>query len=94
MPGSHKRGLQPHRNSAIGLVCHEPDDPNQGVLVPVKAGSMAVFWSLTMHKSGANLSSAPRKAYVIQYAHAGLKNAVTGEPVPDLIPLARGGAGA
>ncbi|MES2464259.1 MAG: phytanoyl-CoA dioxygenase family protein [Armatimonadota bacterium] len=94
MPGSHKKGLLPHRNSDIGLVCHDADDPDQGVLVPVKAGSMAVFWSLTMHKSGANVSAGPRKAFVIQYAQAGLRNAVTGEPIPDLIPLARGGTSA
>jgi ectoine hydroxylase-related dioxygenase (phytanoyl-CoA dioxygenase family) len=91
MPGSYKRGLLPHKQSDIGLVCHDAEDPDQGVLVPVKAGSLAVFWSLTMHKSGANLSSGPRKAFVIQYAHAGVKNAVTGEQIPDLIPLARNG---
>jgi ectoine hydroxylase-related dioxygenase (phytanoyl-CoA dioxygenase family) len=94
MPGSHRRGLLPHKQSDIGLVCHDAEDPDQGVLVPVKAGSLAVFWSLTMHKSGANLSSGPRKAYVIQYAHAGVKNAVTGEQIPDLIPLARNGTAA
>jgi ectoine hydroxylase-related dioxygenase (phytanoyl-CoA dioxygenase family) len=94
MPGSHRRGLLPHKQSDIGLVCHDAEDPDQGVLVPVKAGSLAVFWSLTMHKSGANLSSGPRKAFVIQYAHAGVKNAVTGEQIPDLIPLARNGTAA
>jgi ectoine hydroxylase-related dioxygenase (phytanoyl-CoA dioxygenase family) len=94
MPGSHRRGLLPHKQSDIGLVCHDAEDPDQGVLVPVNAGSLAVFWSLTMHKSGANLSSGPRKAFVIQYAHAGVKNAVTGEQIPDLIPLARNGTAA
>ncbi len=92
LPGSHKRGLVLHKGSAIGLVCHDADDPDQGVLVPVKAGSMGVFWSLTMHKSGANLSPGVRKAFVIQYANAGLKNAATGETIPDLIPVARNGA--
>lgn len=92
LPGSYKRGLVPHRNSDIGLICHKADDPNQGVLVPVRAGSMAVFWSLTMHKSGPNLSSGERKAFVIQYAQAGLRNAATGELVPGLMPLARDGA--
>ena len=38
LPGSHKRGLVPHRPSDIGLVCHDADDPDQGVPVPVKAG--------------------------------------------------------
>ena len=94
LPGSHAQGLAPHHDSPLGLVCHDADDPDQGVLVPVKAGSMAVFHSLTMHKSGANVSSGPRKAYVIQYAHAGLRRADTGEVIPDLIPIARGGQAA
>ncbi|HLK59542.1 MAG TPA: phytanoyl-CoA dioxygenase family protein [Chthonomonadaceae bacterium] len=91
LPGSHKRGLVPHRPSPIGLICHELDDPDQGVRVPVKAGSMAVFSSLTMHKSGVNRTAGTRKAYVIQYSHAGLKNAKTGEVMPDKIPVARNG---
>ena len=91
MPASHKRGLIPHAPSPIGLVCHSSDDPDQGVLVPVKAGSIALFYSLTMHKSGANRSLSPRKAYVIQYSVAGLKNAKTGEVLTGKVPLARNG---
>ncbi len=93
-PGSHNGGLVEHKPSPIGLVCHDADDPDQGVLVPVPAGSMAVFQSLTMHKSGANTSLGPRKAYVIQYCRAGLRHAQTGELIPNEIPLARGGAAA
>lgn len=91
LPGSWRRGLVEHRPSPIGLVCHDADDPDQGVRVPVPAGSMAVFWSLTMHKSGPNISDGPRKAYVIQYSHAGLRNARTGEAIPNLLPIARNG---
>lgn len=94
LPGAWKRGLLPHHRTDIGLVCHDAHDPDQGVLVPVSAGSLAVFWSLTPHKSGANVSSGPRKAYVIQYAHAGLKNARTGELIENKIPLTRGGKAA
>lgn len=94
LPGAYKKGLLPHSNSPIGLVCHDSDDPDQGVLVPVKAGSIAVFWSLTPHKSGANMSSGPRKAYVIQYSPAGLKNARTGEILTGKVPVARGGKSA
>lgn len=94
MPGSWKRGLVPHEHTPIGLACHDANDPNQGVLVPVKAGSMAVFYSLTMHKSGVNRSKGPRKAYIVQYSHAGLKNAHTGEILTDKIPVARNGAAA
>lgn len=89
LPGSHKRGLLPHRPDPIGLTCHELDDPDQGVLVPVRGGSLAVFSSLTVHKSGVNRSQGFRKAYIIQYSHAGLKNAKTGEVLTGKIPLAR-----
>ena len=91
LPGSWKRGLVPHKPSPLGLVCHDADDPDQGVRVPVPSGSMAVFWSLTMHKSGPNVSNGPRKAYVIQYAPAGLRIAATGEAIAGLLPIARGG---
>jgi len=93
IPASHKHGLMPHRKSEIGLICHEMDDPDQGVVVPVPAGSMAVFQSLTMHKSGVNRSQGMRKAYVIQYCRAGTRNALTGELVPAKIPVARHGVG-
>jgi ectoine hydroxylase-related dioxygenase (phytanoyl-CoA dioxygenase family) len=89
LPGSHKGGLRPHEQSPIGLVGYSSEAPDQGVLVPVKAGSIACFWSLTLHKSGPNLSPGIRKAYVIQYATHGLRYQQSGEPVPDLIPVAR-----
>ena len=91
IPGSHKQGRVPHRPSPIGLICHELDDPDQGVMVPVKAGSMAVFQSLMFHKSGVNRSKGVRKAYILQYSHAGLKNAITGELLPNKIALTRNG---
>ncbi len=91
LPGSHKNGLAEHKPSSIGLVCHSADDPDQGVAVPVKAGSLAVFYSLTMHKSGVNRSSGSRKAYILQYSHANLKNLKTGEILTGNIPLAREG---
>jgi ectoine hydroxylase-related dioxygenase (phytanoyl-CoA dioxygenase family) len=91
IPGSHKQGRVPHRSSPIGLICHELDDPNQGIMVPVKAGSMAAFQSLMFHKSGVNRSKSMRKAYIIQYSRAGLRSAITGELVNNKIPLARDG---
>lgn len=91
LPGSHKRGLVEHKSSPIGLVCHSSDDPDQGVVVPVSAGSIAAFWSLTMHKSGVNRTSGPRKAYVVQYSKAGLRRVSDGELVDNKIALARNG---
>jgi len=91
LPGSHRRGLLPHEETPLGLACHPADDPDQGVRVPVRAGSIAVFWSLTAHKSGANVSTGIRKAYIIQYAKAGLVSLRTGKPIEALTPIARGG---
>lgn len=91
LPGSHRQGLVPHTPSPIGLVCYPADAPDQGVRVPIRSGSLAVFPSLTMHKSGPNLSQGPRKAYVLQYSQAGLRNAATGELLTGKIPVARSG---
>ncbi|MBW3624108.1 MAG: phytanoyl-CoA dioxygenase family protein [Armatimonadetes bacterium] len=91
LPGSHKNGRVPHRPSPIGLICHDMDDPDQGVQVPVKAGSIAVFQSLMFHKSEVNRSKGTRKAYIIQYSHAGLRDARTGNVLEGKIPVARQG---
>lgn len=93
LPGSHRDGLRPHVSSDIGLVGHSNDDPDQGLKVPVKSGDLICFWSLTMHKSGPNVSPHMRKAFVIQYAPVGLRNAGSGEPITMEVPLARGGVG-
>lgn len=92
LPGSHKKGLLPHEDTSIGKSCYSLDEPEQGVPVPLKAGSMAVFWSLTVHKSGLNVTDGVRKAFVIQYAVAGLKNAYSQEPVAGMTPVSRDGS--
>ena len=91
LPGSHKRGLVPHEQTPIGLSCYSNGEPDQGIRVPPRAGSIACFWSLLFHKSGPNASTGVRKGYVIQYSVAGLKNLRTGEILTDRIPIARGG---
>jgi phytanoyl-CoA hydroxylase len=91
LPGWHKRGLLPHRETVLGQVCHDADDPDQGVYVPVSCGSIAVMYSLLPHKSGPNLSKGSRNAFVIQYCAAGTRHALTGKLLEDRIPVARGG---
>ena len=39
--------------------------------MPLRAGSIAVFSSLTPHRTGPNLTSQVRKAYILQYAPDG-----------------------
>jgi ectoine hydroxylase-related dioxygenase (phytanoyl-CoA dioxygenase family) len=91
MPGSYKRGLIEHWESPIGNVCYSSDEADQGIRVPVKAGSLIVFWSLTFHKSGPNVSDGTRKAFVIQYAKSPLRNGYSGEVMEHLLPIARNG---
>ena len=90
-PGSHKNGLFPHESTPIGLACHSLDDADQGIFVPLRAGSLVSFQSLTMRKSGVNRTQGTRKAYVVQYAKAGLRDAVTKEPIQCDISLIRDG---
>lgn len=89
LPQSHRQGLVPHTQTPIGLACHCLDDPNQGVPAPIPAGSMIAMQSLTFHKSGVNRSQGMRKAYIVQYSAAGLRDAKTGEILPDKRPVTR-----
>ncbi len=54
---------EPGSNDLVG---YHGDDPGIPVIVP--AGSMAVFSSTCFHRSGANTTNRPRRAYVVQYA--------------------------
>ena len=53
----------PESNDMIGYF---GDDPGIGVVAP--AGSIAVTSSTTFHRSGANTTASPRRAYVAQYS--------------------------
>jgi phytanoyl-CoA hydroxylase len=69
VPGIHRMGTLAHETSDIGFVCMK--DPANAVPVPVKAGSVVVFSSLTPHSTGSNLTDAVRKAYIVQFAPDG-----------------------
>src|SRR5579871_423609 len=90
LPGSHKNGTLPHTDSPLGRVGYDGPDP--GVPVPVRKGSMAVFSSLLLHKSGPNLTpSEIRKAYILQYCQADTRDAMTGKPFDDRIRVTQNG---
>lgn len=91
LPGSHIGGLRPHAGSDIGLVGYPSDAPDQGIKVPISSGSMIAFWSTVLHKSGPNLSTGMRKAYVIQYCKTGLRWIAGDHLVENLIPVVRNG---
>jgi phytanoyl-CoA hydroxylase len=69
MPGAHRKGTLLHRETPIGYECW--GDHEQAVEVPVRAGSIVVFTSLTPHYTARNTTDAVRKAYIVQYAPDG-----------------------
>jgi ectoine hydroxylase-related dioxygenase (phytanoyl-CoA dioxygenase family) len=69
MPGVHRDGTLAHRSTPIGEECW--GDWNTAVEVPVRAGSIVVFTSLTPHATKRNTTSELRKAYIVQYAPDG-----------------------
>lgn len=77
LPGVHRNGTLAHRNTPIGFQCFE--DPVGAVPVPVRAGSIVVFTSLTPHATGVNVTDDLRIAYIVQYAPDGAV-ALRGEP--------------
>lgn len=77
VPRLHRRGTLAHRNTPIGFQCLE--NPKDAVPVPVRAGSIVVFTSLTPHSTGLNHTDDVRKAYIVQYAPDGAV-ALRGDP--------------
>ena len=84
MPGLHKQGTLHHETTDLGFEINL--DSSKAVSVPLKAGSIAVFSSLTPHRTGPNTSENIRKAYILQYAPEGavrkISHSLT-EPVND-----------
>ena len=75
MPGLHKKGTLHHETTEIGYEI--PLDSSDSVTLPLKAGSIAVFSSLTPHRTGPNLNEDIRKAYILQYAPEGSKRLIS-----------------
>ena len=78
VPGLHRLGTLAHEYTDVGFVClRDPDDARP---VPVSAGSIVVFSSLTPHSTGPNRTNGVRKAYIVQFAPDG---AEVVRPAPD-----------
>jgi ectoine hydroxylase-related dioxygenase (phytanoyl-CoA dioxygenase family) len=69
VPGLHRLGTLAHEYTDIGFVCLR--DPAGARPVPVSAGSIVVFSSLTPHSTGPNRTDAVRRAYIVQFAPDG-----------------------
>ena len=82
MPGLHKRGTLFHESTDLG---HEiPLDSSDSICLPLKAGSIAIFSSLTPHRTGPNLSDGIRKSYILQYAPDGSRRVISQSLTEDL----------
>ncbi|MEM9602826.1 MAG: phytanoyl-CoA dioxygenase family protein [Pseudomonadota bacterium] len=75
-----ERCVDPHRWDEVGKerVGYDGDDP--GTLVEAAAGSAVLFSSLTLHRSSANTTRAPRRAYLVQYSPEPIYKVGTTEP--------------
>jgi ectoine hydroxylase-related dioxygenase (phytanoyl-CoA dioxygenase family) len=92
IPGSHKWGLLAHeRDPVTGEKIPKAVDDSAAIPVEVPAGTVVIFSSLTLHRSGANTSSEYRYAYVPQYHVPNVIRVDTGKPWGDLFPVLRGG---
>ena len=94
IPGSHTWGLLPHVPESsdehnYGGLTAQFDDERGAIPVEMKAGQVAFFSSLTLHKSGPNTSrNSVRRGYVPQYHVPGVilkkTRLVTGDQYPVL----------
>jgi ectoine hydroxylase-related dioxygenase (phytanoyl-CoA dioxygenase family) len=91
IPGSHRQGTLRHHNGAGPFrVGHDGPDAD-GVAVPVRRGSVLVFSSLLMHRSGPNTTDRPRRAWILQYCSKGATSALSGRVLDDRLLIADDG---
>ena len=76
MPGLHRLGTLKHKTTELGFEI--PLDGSESVSLPLKSGSIAVFSSLTPHRTGPNTSEGVRKSYILQYAPEGAQRKISG----------------
>ena len=85
VPGVHRQGTLEHHWTHLGFQCLT--DPPGARVLEVKAGSIAVFSSLTPHRTGPNTTDSTRKAYILQYAPEGaVMYPREGDPLPAANP--------
>ncbi|WP_425038271.1 phytanoyl-CoA dioxygenase family protein [Primorskyibacter sp. S187A] len=79
--------VEPHvwDEAAKERVGYTGAEPGQPALM--SAGGIVVFSSLTLHRSSANTSDAPRRAYLAQYSTEPILDPTTGRPKSFATPL-------
>jgi hypothetical protein len=72
VPGSHLRGILPHRlhggsEEAAAIECCEGFDPSTATICPIQAGSMTIHHGRVVHGASGNTSEGPRLGYILNY---------------------------
>jgi len=92
-PRSHHRGRQAHHaDGSFGSFRVGYDGDDHGVPIPATKGSVLVFSSLVMHRSGPNTTDRPRRAWIIQFCPIDACSALSEKPLDDRLLVARDGA--
>jgi ectoine hydroxylase-related dioxygenase (phytanoyl-CoA dioxygenase family) len=89
IPGSHQSGTHDHHDGGSGPFRVGHDGPAEdGIAVPVRRGSVLVFSSLLMHRSGPNTTDRSRRAWIIQFCPAHARSALSNKLLDDRLLLA------
>ena len=72
LPGSHRRGMRPHRRTDVlgfsqGITDYGDGDRDAEVAVHADPGDLIAHHSMTVHRADANASPAPRRALGFVY---------------------------
>ena len=85
VPGAHRDGTLLHEQTDLGFRCIEK--AREAEPLALRAGSIAVFSSLTPHRTGPNKTQDVRKSYIVQFAPDGAQRVdVTEEGTRHLTP--------
>jgi phytanoyl-CoA dioxygenase PhyH len=87
---SHRDGLVPHMPDGYLRILAVPPD-HAGQPIPLARGSVAVFSSLTIHRSGANRTGGTRPVWMLQFAAADVRDVATGAPAQGCPVVAQAG---
>lgn len=92
IPASHDSGTKRHDNGGSGPFRVGHSGPAEdGMAVPVSLGSVLVFSSLIMHRSGPNVTDGSRRAWIIQFCPAKARSALSGRLLDDRLLVATDG---
>jgi len=93
LPGSHRKGVFSHKKAGryfrSGIEAFGSE--RAAVPAPVRKGEILLFHSLTLHRSGPNVTDRPRRAWIVQYCDSAARHGNTGEALDDRVWIARDG---